>query len=309
MRCRKLRSLLPAYCNGELDSSPCLALERHLERCSACSREHKAHQLVANGVAEIVAGSSVDNSDTTLGLPVLRVSEDFNSRLLARISKERLSEVADTSSAPVFASQRFSFARSTPVFVTVTAMAAVLIAVFGLDISEDTNQTAIPKAPAGIELVENAGNIDNSLPLGASLGLRDDYLTAVPVDNPTFASSSAVSSGSRSREFASNNGASLVSATDIPMSPTRLSQWQFTRELARAQRLMEIANSLGHGYAYFEVSFFNAPGQGRSFVLVERGPFVAPGSRRISPQVIIRPANTVPVNSRHQSRPALGGSF
>ena len=77
MRCRKARSYLSAYSNGELAGSIKEELTNHLVGCRDCRREEQSYRELA----------LVTNK---LGSP--KVLDDFNSRLLTRIADERYKE-------------------------------------------------------------------------------------------------------------------------------------------------------------------------------------------------------------------------
>ena len=77
MRCRKVRSLLSTYCNGELTGRPQVMVKEHLAGCSSCRKEAATYEAIRE------AGQS---------LPSVPVRDDFNARLLNRIAEERFAE-------------------------------------------------------------------------------------------------------------------------------------------------------------------------------------------------------------------------
>ncbi len=77
MRCRKVRSLLAAYYNGELTGRRQLLIREHLASCSECRREAAVYASIRE------AGKA---------LPQMKVSEDFNTLLLNRVANERFNE-------------------------------------------------------------------------------------------------------------------------------------------------------------------------------------------------------------------------
>ncbi|MEW5923875.1 MAG: zf-HC2 domain-containing protein [Candidatus Zixiibacteriota bacterium] len=77
MRCRKVRSYLSAYCNDELTGRRQASIREHLGRCADCRREEAFFRELNGSVST---------------LPKLRVTDDFNTRLLNRIAQERFKE-------------------------------------------------------------------------------------------------------------------------------------------------------------------------------------------------------------------------
>lgn len=77
MRCRRVRSFLSAYCNGELSGTRQREVVHHLDSCSECRREEQIYR-------ELVLAKDKLERPT--------VSGDFNTRLLNRIAEERFQE-------------------------------------------------------------------------------------------------------------------------------------------------------------------------------------------------------------------------
>ncbi len=142
MRCQKARSFLSAYCKNELGSSLSSAIAEHLSTCHQCQKEESYY---------------VNIIDASRLLPELKVSGDFNNRLLNRIVKERFQETKNKAYLPK-RPPLFSFTRAVPVMA-----AACLILVAGYF-------TVLDKEIVTAE--ENYSSFENSL--------DDSYLTAKP---------------------------------------------------------------------------------------------------------------------------------
>ncbi|HOP07382.1 MAG TPA: zf-HC2 domain-containing protein [candidate division Zixibacteria bacterium] len=146
MRCRKVRSFLSAYCSDELDDRRKLKVSEHLLTCSGCRREEALYRQMAEATKQVKE---------------IKVSDDFNARLLNRIAHERFAETRTKAYLPKPAPV-FQWRRLAP--VVATACLAVLLAV-----------VYMPQAP----------NQPQSWALQES-GLSDDYLTAQPDSNPNM---------------------------------------------------------------------------------------------------------------------------
>jgi hypothetical protein len=148
MRCRKTRSYLSAYCNDELGGRRKLAVSEHLSTCQECRREEELYRSMFGAAGEI---------------PELKVSEDFNNKVLNRIAHERFAETRTRAYLP----------KSPPVFAwtkVVPALAAACLVVVV------TMMTFGPQDDPG-----SPGFADGSA------RVDDSYLTVQPVHNPNMA--------------------------------------------------------------------------------------------------------------------------
>ncbi len=151
MRCRKVRSFLSTYSKGELTDSLTDKVRTHLESCPSCRRE----EMVVRSVSSLVEE-----------LPRLETSDDFNTRLLQRISRQELADKKTKAYLPG-AIPRFGTMRLAT--VAATAM-LLLVTVIGFNYSD----TIFGPSSAPFVLTET----------NASSGLDQRYLTVQPVDNP-----------------------------------------------------------------------------------------------------------------------------
>lgn len=316
MRCQKLRSLLPAYCNGELESSKLSAIERHFHTCPSCRQDLSAHRLISGGVASLrqtapdithfvqttLEQTTLEQTTSSMEAPVnpmYRVSEGFNTRLLDRIADERYAEVRSRAHLPKKA-PLFIWTQFAPAAVIAAALALVVVGL-APDKAADSLQPArssskaLVSAPASI----TASADFDTPPLGERLGLNEKYMTAQPVNNPTFAGASParVSEGA-----APAYGAALVSS-----QPGAIVRWQFTRQIERARRIMEISNSLGMGHTYFEIIQYRNPLS--SGVMVVRVNPYHYTSRQRQLQIILRPNLLREYDGRTPAGRLVGGSF
>jgi len=118
MRCRKVRSFLSAYCNDELTGRKKLAISEHLSTCSSCRREEAAIQSISLATRQVSE---------------LKVSDDFNTRLLNRIAQERFKETRTRAFFPKRAPV-FTWGRVAPVFVS--ACLLIVVGIFSFKQSE-----------------------------------------------------------------------------------------------------------------------------------------------------------------------------
>lgn len=306
MRCQKLRSLLPAYCNGELTGPTLVTIERHFHTCPSCRQDLSAHRLISGGVASLKKGASVitnmehiTSSKEASVRPMYRVSEDFNNRLLNRIAEERYAEVRTRAHLPK-KTPLFGWARIAPAAVTVAALAVVAVGLSSekssdqLQLSQSVSKTLV-SAPALAEF--------DAAPLGERLGLNDKYMsaymTAQPINNPTFDGSS--------RSVITKRAAPVSGSGLVASQSGALPRWQFTRQLERARRIMEISNSLGMGHTYFEVVRFQTS-QSAGVMVVRVNPYYNM-SRQRQPQIILRPNMLRESDGRTPAGRLVGGSF
>ena len=157
MRCRKVRSFLSAYCNGELSGTRQREVVYHLDSCPECRREEMIYRELA-----------IAKNKVKLDQP--EVSSDFNARLLNRIADERFKETRKKAYLPKKAP-----AFGTRTLVTVSATAVLVLAFvfaggFGpFSVPDQSPMMAENASPA------NVVNTD------------DRYLTVEPSDNHVLA--------------------------------------------------------------------------------------------------------------------------
>lgn len=152
MRCRKVRSFLSAYCREEISSPLTVKVQRHLEECPMCRREHEAVRSVQAMVK---------------GTPGLKTSDGFSARLLNRVAQERFGETRSKAYLPGRAPRLGGLKLAT---ITVTAMVVLALGVsFNMGdrlLTPTGPQTILSSAPSG-------GVLD-----------EDRYLKVQPTDNP-----------------------------------------------------------------------------------------------------------------------------
>jgi hypothetical protein len=148
MRCRKVRSYLSAYCNDELSGRQRLAVSEHLSTCSVCRKEEAFYKSLNDARSEIGE---------------LKVSDDFNAKLLNRIAQERFAETRTEAHLPKPA-PRVTWGQLVPVVVTACLVLFISI---------------VAVSP---ELKQEVGLMSS-----ATSSLDDSYLTVQPVNNPNLA--------------------------------------------------------------------------------------------------------------------------
>jgi hypothetical protein len=150
MRCRRVRFFLSAYCNNELTGSRQQTISEHLDSCPECRREEAVFR-------EIMISA--------ISLPTVKVSDDFNSRLLDRIAQERMAENKGKAylpkNAPIFGWGRLVPAAATACLV----LAFVLFG--GLKVLDNTDA---PVMRADISEGAGYGELD------------EKYRTALPIE-------------------------------------------------------------------------------------------------------------------------------
>ena len=147
MRCRKVRSFLSAYCNDELTGRKKLAISEHLSTCSSCRREEAAIRSIRLATEQV---------------PKLKVSDDFNTRLLNRIAQERFAETRTRAFLPKRAPV-FTWGRVAPVFISACLLIVVGIFSFKSGTIEQNNYRPV-----------------------ADRSQSESYLTVQPVNNPNM---------------------------------------------------------------------------------------------------------------------------
>ncbi len=147
MRCRRVRSYLSAYSNGELSGRNRLAVSEHLSTCSACRKEAAIY-------------NSIIESRPKLG--ELKVSDDFNTKLLNRIAQERFAETRTRAYLPRTA-PRIVWGRAIPAVVSACLVLLVSVAVLSPGLRESTDPVS-----------------------AGSRALNDAYKTVQPIANPNM---------------------------------------------------------------------------------------------------------------------------
>jgi len=147
MRCRKVRSLLSIYCNEELSGRQQLSVREHLAGCAACRREAAVYNSLREASQE---------------MPSLKLSDDFNTRLLNRIGQERFAETRTKAYLP----KRAPVFRWSLVVPALVVTALVIVTAVGLMMT-GTNEPAL-------QLADNSAQSDNS------------YQTVEPTNNPNM---------------------------------------------------------------------------------------------------------------------------
>lgn len=151
MRCQKVRSCLSAYCNEELSGRALRRVSDHLTTCNGCREEEQQYRSIMQESRE---------------MNIVKVSQDFNNRLLDRIARERFAETRTRAYLPKPVPS-FVFRRLVPVLATAFLATFVFITAFNGSNDIPTN---------------------DSFAVNSDLTLSDDYLTVQPVNNPNMTS-------------------------------------------------------------------------------------------------------------------------
>ncbi len=345
MRCQKLRSLLPAYCKNELTTSVTASIERHFHQCEKCREDLAAHRLIARTVSYLADSAMAEKQDASevVSPPLfeqqdvmkseslsqftqLKVSGEFNNRLMERIAQERYAETRAKAHTRAFLPQKaplFAYRRLVPALVSVTAVAALAFisaqqGLFNGLIDTNKNQIATQENSGQTNVAFTPAH-DPALDapaLGERLGLSDEYMTAQPVNNPVYAGATPSASQNTTTPSTGNN-ASLVSAQGSrPLSSSR--RWQFARDFERSRRIWNIAEALCRRGTYFRVMQFDANGAPIGpvgGVVFQCGPSVcAPVGQRVVgvPQIIVQPLPNAPMQQQApqgQTGRMVSGSF
>jgi hypothetical protein len=149
MRFRKVRSLLSAYSNDELDAKRSEQLREQLAQSNSLKREALVFDKIKAASKE---------------LPSFELSDDFNARLLNRIAHERFAETRTKAYLPKSINGLFRR-------YVVPAMATAAVALIGF-VGLSNYQ---PSSPDPVQL---AGVSSDTL--------DDSYLSAQPIDNPKY---------------------------------------------------------------------------------------------------------------------------
>lgn len=147
MRFRKARSFLSAYCSGELTGRKQEKVREQLARSESLRREEALFKSIKKACRE---------------LPLEKISDDFNARLLDRVARERFAETRTQAYMPK-AAPAFSWWRAVPVTVT-TVLALFMAAYLFVPMGEES----------GVHMADGSGNLD------------DSYLTVQPDHNPNI---------------------------------------------------------------------------------------------------------------------------
>lgn len=160
MRCRKVRSFLSAYCNGETSPGVSAEIKHHLDECNGCRREEN----VLKSMKQLVSD-----------LPKIDTSDDFTSKLFAKIGQEGFAEKRTKAYLP----------KRVPLFGVARLATAASVAVIVLTLGISFNlgdKLLFPNSPQ----MATVPTVDN--------GFADDlYLTVQPTDNPLLNEHKSVS--------------------------------------------------------------------------------------------------------------------
>ena len=147
MRCQKVRSYLSAYCNDELSGRKKQVIDEHLSNCAGCRKEEA-----------IFYSLSSSRND----LSQLTVSDDFNTKLLNRIARERFAETRTRAYQPKNAPS-FSWAKVVPAVASAFVVVLVAFSVMYSGLGQGSQEMAV-----------NNGHLDES------------YRTVQPTNNPNM---------------------------------------------------------------------------------------------------------------------------
>lgn len=147
MRCQKVRSFLSAYCNDELDSRKKMAMSDHLSECASCRKEEAIYLSMKKATPQVGG---------------LKVSEDFNDKLLNRIAQERFKETRTKAYLP----------KPAPV-ITWGKLAPVVASTFVVVL-------------IAFSLLVNGGQNQLNPQLANTTAQSDDYMTVQPTNNPNM---------------------------------------------------------------------------------------------------------------------------
>ena len=148
MRCRKARSFLSAYSNDELSARKAQSVSEHIAVCADCRHEEAFYRSLRE------SGRSFAG---------LKVSSDFNSKLLNRVAQERFAETRAKAYLP----------RKAPAAVWGRILPVSVAACLVLIVGTVSFQTFSPGQSDPIAVHQS--------------GVDDSYLTVQPVGNPNMA--------------------------------------------------------------------------------------------------------------------------
>ncbi len=149
MRCRRVRSYLSAYCRGELTGQRRQAVREHIDACPECRQEEAVFWEIKKSMSN---------------RPEYKVSDDFNSKLLDRIAKERFRETRTKAYLPKRA-PIFGQGKLIPAFASVCLV--LVFVMFG-----GVNFVNSPDEPVMYVGEETTGT-----------ELPDDYIIALPEED------------------------------------------------------------------------------------------------------------------------------
>jgi hypothetical protein len=155
-----VRSFLSTYSKGETPSEFSAEIKLHLDNCSSCQREVEVYQSVNKLVK---------------GLPELKTSDEFTSRLFHRISREGNVEMKTKAYYPGRV-PLFRFAR-----LAAVGAVAIIVLSFGLSVNLVDNifDTSSPQMALTDSMIDN--------------NAEDLYITVQPIDNPLLSEHKSVS--------------------------------------------------------------------------------------------------------------------
>lgn len=160
MRCRKVRSFLSTYSNGETSPEVSAEIKEHLEECNGCRREENVYKSMKHLVSD---------------LPQIETSDDFTKKLFSKIGQEGFAEKRTKAYMP----------KRIPFFGVARLATAASVAVIVLTLGISFNLGDRLLFPNNPQIATTPG-IDN--------GRADDlYLTVQPTDNPLLNEHKSVS--------------------------------------------------------------------------------------------------------------------
>lgn len=205
MRCRKVRSFLSAYCRDEVEGRQRRQVSDHLSACRSCRTEETFYRNLSGASTEISS---------------LKVSTDFNHKLLQRVAQERFAETRTKAylakEAPLFLWRKVVPIAATAC-VAVLAFVATMTPVLDGDSpkyaytnteSGEAYMTAQPTANPNMAVrLKDDWTLENQLAQAERIGhIRNSVIPASAFTQPGYAGglTQRVSSGSRPAPFVAN---------------------------------------------------------------------------------------------------------
>lgn len=203
MRCRKVRSFLSAYCRDEIEGRQRRQVSDHLLACRSCRTEETFYRNLSGASTEISS---------------LKVSNDFNQKLLQRVAQERFAETRTKAylvkEAPLFLWRKVAPVAATAC-VVVLAFIATMSPVFDGDSPEyvntgsaDAYMTVQPTANPNMAVrLKDDWTLENQLAQAERIHrIRNSVIPASAFTQPGYADGLnwRVSSGSRPAPFVAN---------------------------------------------------------------------------------------------------------
>jgi anti-sigma factor RsiW len=148
MRCQKVRSFLSAYCRDELEGRRRRQVSDHLLDCRSCRTQEEFYRNMGSASTEMSS---------------MKVSTDFNQKLLHRVAQERFAETRTKAFLPKEA-PLLLWRKVVPIAATACVVVLAFIATMSPILDGGTPEYAITNSGSG-----------------------DAYLTAQPTANPNMA--------------------------------------------------------------------------------------------------------------------------